>query len=183
MTEKRPGVAFYGKVRIPTIGHRKAIDAAKGIAKKVGGKLSIGLSGTSKPLTPETKKAHAEMMFNHPVSTGDEHSKNLFSYLSHLNQHHDEIHLVAGSDRAPEYRRTLQQWNGKADKSGKTAFNFKKWKVHEVEGERGDVNKHPTKMSQDELERSVSATKLEGLASLVTMKDSKHIILVFQKSM
>jgi hypothetical protein len=164
MTEKRPGVAFYGKVRIPTIGHRKAIDAAKGIAKKVGGKLSIGLSGTSKPLTPETKKSHAEMMFNHPVDTGDDHSKNLFSYLSHLNKHHDEIHLVAGSDRASEYRRTLQDWNGRADKSGKTSFNFKKWKVHEVEGERGEVNKHPSKMSKDELERSVSATKLEGLA-------------------
>jgi predicted kinase len=164
MTEKRPGVAFYGKVRIPTIGHRKAIDTAKGIAKKVGGHLRIGLSGTSKPLTSETKKAHAEMMFNHPVDTGDEHSKNLFSYLSHLNQHHDEIHLVAGSDRAPEYRRTLKDWNGKADKSGKVGFNFKKWKVHEVEGTRGDVNKHPTEMNRDELERSVSATKLEGLA-------------------
>jgi len=164
MTEKRTGVAFYGKVRIPTIGHRKAIDTAKGIAKKVGGQLKIGLSGTSKPLTSETKKAHAEMMFNHPVQTGDEHTKNLFSYLSHLGQHHDDIHLVAGSDRAPEYRRTLQQWNGKADKSGKVAFNFKKWKVHEVEGERGDVDKHPTQMSHDELERSVSATKLEGLA-------------------
>ena len=164
MTEKTTGVAFYGKVRIPTIGHRKAIDTAKGIAKKVGGQLRIGLSGTSRPLSSETKKAHAEMMFNHPVQTGDEHTKNLFSYLSHLNQHHDEIHLVAGSDRAPEYRRTLQQWNGRADKSGKVGFNFKKWKVHEVEGERVDSDKHPTKMNRDELEKSVSATKLEGLA-------------------
>jgi predicted kinase len=164
MTEKRTGVAFYGKVRIPTIGHRKAIDTAKGIAKKVSGQLKIGLSGTSKPLTSETKKAHAEMMFNHPVQTGDEHTKNLFSYLSHLNDHHDEIHLVAGSDRAPEYRRTLQQYNGKADRSGKVNFNFKKWKVHEVEGERGDVDKHPTQMSKSELEKSVSATRLEGLA-------------------
>ena len=164
MTEKTPGVAFYGKVRIPTIGHRKAIDTAKGIARKVGGKLSIGLSGTSRPLSSETKKAHAEMMFDHPVQTGDEHTKNLFSYLSHLNQHHDEIHLVAGSDRAPEYRRTLQDWNGRADRSGKVGFNFKKWKVHEVEGERVDSDKHPTQMSRDELEKSVSATKLEGLA-------------------
>jgi len=164
MTEKRPVAAFYGKVRIPTIGHKKAIDTAKNLAKRVGGQLRIGLSGTSRPLTPETKKAHAEMMFNHPVQTGDEHSKNLFSYLSHLNQDHDELHLVAGSDRAPEYRRTLQDWNGRADKSGRVGFNFKKWKVHEVEGERGDVDKHPTQMSQGELERSVSATKLEGLA-------------------
>jgi len=163
-SQKPPGVAFYGKVRIPTIGHAKAIDTAKGIAKKTGGKLTIGLSGTSHPLTSETKKAHAEMVFGHPVETGTPKTSNLFSYLSHLGQHHDELHLVAGSDRAGEYRKTLQQWNGRADKNGKVAFNFKKWKVHEVEGKRGDVSKHPTEMNRDELERSVSATKLEGLA-------------------
>ena len=162
-SEKPPGVAFYGKVRIPTIGHAKAIDTAKNIADKVGGQLRIGLSGTSHPLTPETKRSHAEKIFNHPVETGQPHTSNLFSYLSHLNKSHDHIHLVAGSDRAPEYRKTLEQWNGKADKTGKVPFNFKKWKVHEVEGKREESNKHPTKMSQDELEKSVSATKLEKL--------------------
>ena len=163
-TTRPPGVAFYGKVRIPTIGHKKAIETAQGIAKKTGGQLHIGLSGTSHPLTSETKREHAEALFGHPVETGVPHTSNLFSYLGHLSQHHDEIHLVAGSDRAPEYRKTLQQWNGKADKSGKVGFNFKKWKVHEVEGKREDSGKHPTKMKPDELERSVSATKLEGLA-------------------
>ena len=163
-SQRPPGVAFYGKVRIPTIGHRKAIETAKGIAKKTGGQLHIGLSGASHPLTIETKRAHAEMVFGHPVETGLPHTSNLFSYLSHLSQHHDEIHLVAGSDRAPEYRRTLQQWNGKTDRNGKVGFNFKKWKVHEVKGKREDVAKHPTQMTHDELERSVSATKLEKLA-------------------
>jgi predicted ABC-type ATPase len=163
-SKKTPGVAFYGKVRIPTIGHKKAIETAQGIAKKTGGQLRIGLSGTSHPLTPETKKAHAEMVFGHPVETGTPETSNLFSYLASLGQHHDELHLVAGSDRAPEYRKTLQQWNGRADKNGKVGFNFKRWKVHEVEGKRGDSGEHPTKMSRDELERSVSATKLEKLA-------------------
>lgn len=163
--ERKPGVAFYGKVRYATLGHKKAIDTAKGITDKVGGQLHIGLSGTSEPLTASQKKAHAEAMFQHPVESGSEHTKNLFSYLSHLNQHHDEVHLVAGSDRAPEYRRTLSQWNGRADKSGKVAFNFKKWKVHEVAGKREDSGKHPTKMSRDELEKSASATKVIGLAN------------------
>lgn len=162
-SEKKPGVAFYGKVRIPTIGHAKAIDTARDISDKVGGKLHIGLSGTSHPLTPQTKKEHAEKIFNHPVETGEAHTNNLFSYLGHLNKSHDDIHLVAGSDRAPEYRRTLEQWNGKADKTGKVPFHFKSWKVHEVEGKREDSDKHPTKMSQSELEKSVSATKLEKL--------------------
>jgi hypothetical protein len=161
---RAPGVGFFGKVRIATRGHVKAINTGKAIAKRVGGRLHIGLSGTSHPLTPEQKKTHAEAMFGHPVESGSDHTKNIFSFLSHLHQHHDEVHLVAGSDRASEYRKLLDDWNGKPDKQGRVAFNFKKYTVHEVEGQRGEVDKHPTKMNDDELDRSVSATKLEGLA-------------------
>ena len=59
MKKKTTGVAFYGKVRIPTIGHKAAIDQAKDIATKTGGKLSIGLSGTAEPLDIKTKKSHS----------------------------------------------------------------------------------------------------------------------------
>lgn len=162
--KKTPGVAFYGKVRIPTIGHAEAINTAKGLAKKHGAKLTVGLSHTNAPLNSAQKRTHAEKVFGHPVMTGDEHTKNLFSFLSHLNQHHDDLHLVAGSDRAGQYRSTLQQYNGKADKSGKVAFHFKSWKVHEVEGTREESDKDPSKMSRDELTKTVSASKLEKLA-------------------
>ena len=96
--------------------------------------------------------------------TGDEHTKNLFNFLSYLNKSHDELHLVAGSDRAGEYRSHLERYNGKPDKNGKMLFNFKKWKVHEVEGKREDSGKDPRKMSRKELVRSASASKLEKLA-------------------
>lgn len=161
---RRPAVAFYGKVRVAHIGHKKAINKAKSIASENGGRTYIGLSGTSHPLTSAQKKAHAESLFQHPVMTGDEHTKNLFSFLSHLNKHHDEVHLVAGSDRAPEYEKTMREWNGRKDSKGNVPFHFKKWKVHQVEGERMDSPKHPTKMNRDELEKTVSATKVEGLA-------------------
>lgn len=162
---KTPATAFYGKVRIPTIGHKKAIDTMKSINATHGGSSYIGLSGTSHPLTSEQKRTHAEALFHHPVMTGDDHSKNLFSFLSHINKKHDELHLVAGSDRAPEYKKTLQDWNGRKDSKGHTPFKFKKWHVHEVEGERIESPKHPTKMSHDELTRTVSATKVESLAN------------------
>ena len=161
---RRPAVAFYGKVRVAHIGHKKAINKAKSIASENGGRTYIGLSGTSHPLTSAQKKAHAESLFQHPVMTGDEHTKNLFSFLSHLNKHHDEVHLVAGSDRAPEYEKTMREWNGRKDSKGNVPFHFKKWKVHQVEGERMDSPKHPTQMNRNELEKTVSATKVEGLA-------------------
>ena len=50
VNKKGPGVAFYGKVRIPTIGHAEAINTAKELAKKRGARLTIGLSHTNTPL-------------------------------------------------------------------------------------------------------------------------------------
>ena len=136
----------------------------KSVASEHGGHTYIGLSGTSHPLSSEQKKTHAEALFHHPVMTGDQHSKNLFSFLSHVNKKHDEVHLVAGSDRAPEYEKTMREWNGRKDSKGNVPFHFKKWKVHQVEGERMDSPKHPTQMNRNELEKTVSATKVEGLA-------------------
>ena len=164
MTKKRPVVAFYGKVRIPTIGHRKAIDVAKNLAKKVGGDLKVALSGAAKPLSVATKKSLAEKMFGVPVEVGDEMTKNLFTFLDHLNKDHDEIYLVAGSDRALEYKSMFEKYNGKKASDGKMLFNFKKWSVQEVQGERIDSDKHPTKMTKTELERTVSASRIESLA-------------------
>lgn len=164
MTKKRPVVAFYGKVRIPTIGHRKAIDVAKDLARKVGGDLHVALSGAAKPLPIATKKSLAEKMFGVKVEVGEETTKNLFTYLGGLNKNYDEIYLVAGSDRVPEYKAMFEKYNGKKASDGKVLFDFKKWSVQEVQGERIESDKHPTKMSKMELERTVSASGIERLA-------------------
>jgi len=164
MIKKTTGVAFYGKVRIPTIGHKAAIDQAKDIATKTNGKLTIGLSGTAEPLDIKTKKAHAEKVFNHPVDTGTEHTKTLSHFLSHLHKSHDHLHLVAGSDRVGEYKNFLDKYNGKKDKKGNVPFHFKSYTVHAAGGERKESNKDPRKMSRAELTSSVSASKLEKLA-------------------
>lgn len=164
MKKKTTGVAFYGKVRIPTIGHKAAIDQAKDITTKTGGKLSIGLSGSAEPLDIKTKKAHAEKVFGHPVDTGTEHTKTLPAFLSHLSKHHDHLHLVAGSDRVEEYKSFLQKYNGNRDKKGNIPFHFKSWQVHAAGGERIESDKDPRKMSRAELTSSVSASKLEKLA-------------------
>ncbi len=162
--KKTPGVAFYGKVRIPTIGHKTAIDAAKEISKRVKGKLTVGLSGTAEPLDSKTKKSLAQKIFNHPVNTGTPETKTLASFLSHLNKSHDELHLVAGSDRVPEYKAFIDRYNGKADKKDNVPFHFKRVEVHTAGGERTESSKDPRKMSQSELTSSVSASKLEKLA-------------------
>ena len=44
MKQKTPGVGFFGKVRIPTIGHASAIEHAKQISAKKNAQLHIGLA-------------------------------------------------------------------------------------------------------------------------------------------
>lgn len=160
----QPAVAFYGKVRIPTIGHKKAIDHAKSIAKDNNGRLYVALSGTSHPLSSKSKRKHAEAVFDTPVMPESKHTSNIFHFLSHINTRHDHLHLVAGSDRVSEFEKILRRYNGKKDKQGNVPFNFKSWKVHEVPGRRINSRIDARKMSQKEKEQSVSASKLESLA-------------------
>jgi hypothetical protein len=154
-------VLSVGKIRYATPGHAKMIRHAKKIADKLGADLHIHLTGTSEPLTPEQKIQHAQAMFGHPV----ESTKNVFDSLQRLTGKHHSLHIVAGSDRADEYRRLPSKY---VDKSGKEIYNFPGGiHVHEVPGKRvsiADIGKHPSKMNRDELEKSSSATEVIGLA-------------------
>jgi hypothetical protein len=140
------------------------IEHARDIAKRNNAQLHIHLTGTSDPLTPKQKITHAEAMFNHPV----ESTKSVIDSLTRLSGKHHSLHIVCGSDRAEEYRKLAERYNGKPDKSGNIPFHFPGGiDIHEVAGKRSsiaDIGKHPTKMSKDELERSSSATEVIGLA-------------------
>lgn len=161
----KPVTAVYGKIRIPTIGHKMLVDAAAKHADRKGHELNVTLSGADKPLSVEQKKAHAQRVFGRKVNTADSKTNNVVSFLKDLHEKgHKELHLFAGSDRAPEYENILQRYNGKPDKKGNVPFAFKKWKVHTVGAERTSSNKHPTQMSHEELKSSVSASVLEKLA-------------------
>lgn len=155
-----PGVGFYGKIRIPTIGHKAAIDTAKKIASQNGAKLHIAVSGANNPLTNSQKISLAKSLFQHPVESNH---KNVVDFLHNMSKIHDDFVLVCGSDRVQEYRNLLSRYNGNKDGSGKIVFSFRKWQVHEIPGKRTNSYKSPLRMSNDELTRTVSATKLEKL--------------------
>jgi hypothetical protein len=160
MARKTRGIGFYGKIRIPTIGHKAAIDAAKRIASHNGATLHIAVSGAAHPLTISQKEALARTLFQHPIETNH---KTFIDFLSHMSQIHDEFVLVCGSDRVHEYRSLISRYNGNKDRSGKVPFSFRKWEVHEVSGKRINSSKSPLRMSQNELVQSVSASRIEQL--------------------
>jgi len=127
-------VIFWGRANPPHIGHEAAYNKVKEVAKRMGATASMVLTRThdkkKNPLTPEQKELHAKRAFpdvNTHV-TDKEHP----TILHHLSKLHEngitDLHLVAGSDRIPDYQKLINEYNGKHGPHG--YYNFKSLNIH-----------------------------------------------------
>ena len=156
----------FGRMSPPTTGHEVLVNKVKDVAKSVGGNHSVVLSHTQdkdkNPLSSADKLKHAKRFFSKTnLSTS---SKDSPTFLSHAAELHKKgvthLHMVAGSDRVPEYKKKLSQYNGKGE--GKL-YNFKKITVHSA-GER-DPDAEGT--------AGMSASKMRAHASSGNFKEFK----------
>lgn len=152
--------AFYGKVRIPTIGHARAVALVKSAATKTGGDTIVGISGVDSPLQRSTRDALIFALFGNDISIirDTPETKSLITFLSWLSKKYDSITLVCGSDRYKEYNTLFAKYNGS------DLFKFKFWKVLQAGGSRSS-GKPPSGSSYQTLIKSVSASMLEKLAA------------------
>ena len=156
----------FGRMSPPTTGHEVLVNKVKDVAKSVGGNHSVVLSHTQdkdkNPLSSADKLKHAKRFFSKTnLSTS---SKDSPTFLSHAEKLHKQgvthLHMVAGSDRVPEYQKKLAQYNGSGE--GKL-YNFKKITVHSA-GER-DPDAEGT--------AGMSASKMRAHASSGNFKEFK----------
>ena len=156
----------FGRMSPPTTGHEVLVNKVKDVAKSVGGNHSVVLSHTQdkdkNPLSSADKLKHAKRFF--PKTNLSTSSKESPTFLSHAEKLHKQgvthLHMVAGSDRVPEYKKKLSQYNGKGE--GKL-YNFKKITVHSA-GER-DPDAEGT--------AGMSASKMRAHASSGNFKEFK----------
>jgi hypothetical protein len=164
-TEKHAVMAF-GRMNPPTTGHAKLVDKVKEVSKKVGGSHHVVVShstGDSKnPLTPAQKLKHAKRFFpNTNITVSDKEHPNFLTQAAKLHkQGVSHLHMVAGSDRIPEYKRVLKKYNGTHPDA---LFNFKKITIHSA-GER-DPDAEGTE--------GMSASKMRAHASSNNFKEFK----------
>jgi len=152
-------VMAFGRMSPPTTGHEVLVNKVKEVADKVGGNHSVVLSHTQdkdkNPLSSEDKLKHAKRFF--PKTNLSTSSKESPTFLSHAEKLHKQgvthLHMVAGSDRVPEYKKKLAQYNGKGE--GKL-FNFKKITVHSA-GERDPDAEGTTGMSASKMRSHASS--------------------------
>jgi hypothetical protein len=113
---RRPIVFTMMRANPPTAGHVKVVQRVLNIAKAQKATHEIVLSGTQdskrNPLKPELKLQHFQKLFpnvNFTVATQVE--PGFMNHVQRLHRAgHDHLVVVAGSDRAGEYRDLLKRY-------------------------------------------------------------------------
>jgi len=151
-TEKHAVLAF-GRFNPPTIGHGAVVDKVKKIAQQNNASHHVVLSHTQdkakNPLSAAQKLKHAKRMFpGTNFSTSNSEAPNFLTQAQKLHQSGvTHLHMVAGSDRIPEYKKILKKYNGGHEGA---LFNFKHIEVHSA-GERDPDAEGVTGMSASKM--------------------------------
>jgi len=127
---KNDSVVFaFGRYNPPTLGHEAVFQTVINTARSKGAEHTIFISATQKPKTDPLsfqyklnylKKTYTGVNFN-----GDDTIRTIVQSLQELmNRGYKNVTMVAGSDRANEFKAFLAQYNNKPDKKGNIPFQF-----------------------------------------------------------
>ena len=172
------GVLAYGRMNPPTAGHEQVVNKIQEVADKYKGihKLVLSHSQDAKknPLDVDTKVEHAKNAF--PGTNIEGASKEKPTIMHHAsdlyNQGVQHLHVVAGSDRLPEYEKLLKAYNGKEGKHGH--YNFKSITLHSA-GERDPDSESVTGVSGTKMrELAAAGKKKEFHANLPSKMKTEH---------
>jgi predicted kinase len=140
MEEETKSVAvLFGRMNPPTAGHEENVNGLKTLANKHNADHLVIASRSQdpkkNPLSPEDKVKHLKRAFpgtNIKVATKEQPT--ILHHASALHkQGYSHLVIAGGGDRSDEYKRLLNQYNGKEGKHG--YYNFKKITVAST-GER-----------------------------------------------
>lgn len=140
MEEETKSVAvLFGRMNPPTSGHEENVNGLKQLAAKHKADHLVIASHShdpkKNPLSPEDKMKHLKRAFpgtNVAVSS-KEHPTILHHAANLHKQGYNHLIIAGGGDRAEEYKKLLNQYNGKEGKHG--YYNYKKITVAST-GER-----------------------------------------------
>lgn len=161
---ERHHVFAFGRMNPPTTGHEKLVSKVHEVASKYKAGHSVVLSHSQdaekNPLSSAQKVKHAKRFFpNTNISTASKAEPNFLHHVAKLHKAGvTHLHVIAGSDRVPEYKKIIGKYNGSHEGA---LFNFKKVHVHSA-GER-DPDAHGTE--------GMSASKMRAHASSGNFKE------------
>jgi predicted ABC-type ATPase len=150
--ERHAAMAF-GRLQPPTTGHAKLVDKVKSVAARYKASHHVVLSHSndakSNPLSAAQKVKHAKRFFpkTNITTSSREHPTFLHQARKLHKAGNTHLHMIAGGDRIPEFKKLLNKYNG----THKGAmFNFKQIKLHNA-GARNPNAKGTAGMSASKL--------------------------------
>ena len=178
---KKPVVFAFGRMNPPTTGHATLVDKVKELAKENKAEHLVVMSHSQdeekNPLTAEQKLKHAKRFFpGTNLTVSDKEAPNFLKQAQRLHAAgHDHMIMVAGSDRVPEFKETLDKYNGEGE--GKL-FNFKKIDVVSA-GDRDPDAEGVTGMSASKMRGHALSGKykefVKGIPSHVKPEHAKEL--------
>jgi len=181
-------VVAWGRANPPTVGHEKLFDKTLEHAKEVGGKAHIFVSHSQdnkkNPLSSSEKVNFLKKAYTGKQVQIGSSSPTKPSLLHIASQLHDaghtELHMLAGSDRVPEYERLLNQYNGKEGPHG--YYNFKKIKVISA-GERDPDSEGTEGISGTKMRsHAISANKSEFMNNVISKLSDEDKEKVYKRT-
>ena len=188
-SKDRHAVLAFGRLQPPTTGHEVLVNKVKEVAKQHNAEHHIVLSHSndpkSNPLTAKQKVKHAKRFFpGTNITTSDKEHPNFLTQAAKLHKTGvTHLHMVAGSDRIPEYKRVLKKYNGTHEGA---LFNFKKIDVHSA-GERDPDAEGTTGMSGSKMRAHAASGKYrefkKGVPKHISDEHAKELYHDLRKGM
>ena len=190
--KEKHAVLAYGRMNPPTTGHLKVVNKVQDVAKDVGGEhhMIVSHSQDSKknPLSGAQKVKHLKRYApGANIRASSKENPTIFSHAAELHKSGvTHLHVVAGSDRVPEYKQKFKELNGKPNKEGKVPFHFKNITIHSA-GTRdpdaeGDTGISGTKMREHVKNNDFKSFR-KGVPAHVSDKHAKELMQDVHKGM
>jgi nicotinic acid mononucleotide adenylyltransferase len=174
-------VFAWGRFNPPTTGHKVVMDRVAKEAKSRNAEYAIFASKSNdpkkNPLTFRTKVKFLKQSF-------PKHSKNInaspsiktvLDVMKFLDKRYQEVSLVVGSDRAQEFKRLLNQYNGKE-------YNFDEIEIISA-GERDPDAEDVTGMSASKMRKFAVEGNYKEFKKGSPMKNPKELYNAIRRGM
>ena len=142
-SKSKHSVMAFGRMNPPHAGHQQVVDKVADVAKKVGakrGRVVVSHSHDKKknPLDQKTRMDYIKKMNpSNKVRGSSKEHPNFLAYAKKLHKKGTtDLHVVTGSDRAKEFKKTLDKYNNHPDH-----YSFKSINVHSAGDKRDDKAK------------------------------------------
>lgn len=179
-------VIAFGRFNPPTTGHELVINKTTKFAQSKRIDYQIWVTHTvdkkKNPLPQDRKLYFLKRMFGANikfVGTSAPDKRTLIEVAKFLNKKYDELYIVAGSDRVPEYQKLLTQYNGKD-------YNFKKIQVVSS-GKRDPDSDSAEGMSATKMRAAATkgdfAAFKRGVPATMTIADAKRMFNEVRKGL